>query len=831
MSDELRALRKLKQDIALFGQTCFPTAYKKETPKFHKEIYDTFLDKAEDRILIAAPRGTAKAQSLDSCVLTKNGWTKFIDIDVGDKIIGYDGNETTVTHLHPIMTMDLYEVKTRDGRTMLCNEDHLFSVYILQNTKNNKLTIRSLRELIEIYDKPKFDKRNNKCYRENKVGLPICSPISFCKKEFGIDPYTLGIWLGDGHSAPARFTTVDTEILEYIPYPTKKTSGKYLYQIYGGLHKTLRLNNLLNNKHVPSEYFFGSIKQRESLLQGLIDTDGTVCKKTGLVSFCNKNERLIDDVVELVRSLGGIATKKSQLTRFDKDSEYKKSFRVFIRLPKEITPARLERKRVLYKGYNNLKTSIVSIKKVDTAFGRCITVSSDDGLYITDDYMVTHNSTISSLIFPLHQVAFKPSHEDLFIVIISESRQQSVNFLSRIKYHLDHSKQFKAIFGDYGRDTAKRWREDDIVLRNGSRIVAAGTGQRIRGFIEGDTRPNLIIMDDFESELNAFTPEARVKNKKWLTEAVMPSLSDNGRMVIIGTVISEDCFLYWAKTSKTWKVLWYEICNKNMTKSLWPEKFPISRIKKIKESFESIGNINGFFQEYMNEAQAPENAPFKPEFIRRHYLSLEKDNAGQWYLTNGVEKDNELGKEAIRKPVDLYQGIDPASSLSSKADFFVIATIAMDIEGKVYLVDLYVDRLEPAKQPQRVMDLYMRYRPKRVRIETVAYQEALRSGVRALMKEKDIYIPGLERGLKPRTAKSERLLSLVPLLAKGDFFFGPNHFRAEKEFLSYPKGKHDDIIDGIWMAIQGAKPCKVKELYIDTKPKKRKLKKIDWHIV
>ena len=186
----------------------------------------------------------------------------------------------------------------------------------------------------------------------------------------------------------------------------------------------------------------------------------------------------------------------------------------------------------------------------------------------------TAKSTTTSLIFPLWRAAFKRSDEDLFIVIISESQAQSINFLSRLKYHLGNSERFKVLFGDLGPTTAKRWTNTDVVLANGTRIIAVGTGQRVRGFIEGDTRPNLIIVDDFESELNAFTAEARVKNRRWMTEAVIPSLSDDGKIVMIGTVISEDCFLYWVKESSAWQVLWYAITQDD-GKSIWPDRFPM----------------------------------------------------------------------------------------------------------------------------------------------------------------------------------------------------------------------------------------------------------------
>ena len=432
----------------------------------------------------------------------------------------------------------------------------------------------------------------------------------------------------------------------------------------------------------------------------------------------------------------------------------------------------------------------------------------------------TAKSTVTTLIYPLWKVAFKPSDEDLFIVIISESQAQSINFLSRIKYHLTHSDKFKEIFGDFGPTTAKRWTNNDIVLANGARIIAVGTGQRVRGFIEGDTRPNLIIVDDFESELNAFTMEARAKNRKWITEAVIPSLSDDGKIAMIGTVISEDCFLYWAKDSPAWKVLWFSIWDED-EKSIWPERFPKSRIMEIKREFESVGNLNGFYQEYMNIAQSPDNAPFKPEWMQLHHYDFERIN-GQNCLVR------EVGDERKVKPVEVYAGVDPASSLSATADFFVIATIAVDSDNNKYIVDLFRDRISPAEQPGKIIELYKKFRPKRMNIETTGYQEALRTAVRELMLEDNLYIPGLERGVKPRTRKSERLLSLVPIFAKKSFYWRPEDLVGQQECLSYPRGKHDDVMDAIWTALERHKPCRIGEFDETKEIDVNKKKVIDW---
>jgi predicted phage terminase large subunit-like protein len=371
-----------------------------------------------------------------------------------------------------------------------------------------------------------------------------------------------------------------------------------------------------------------------------------------------------------------------------------------------------------------------------------------------------------------------------------------------------------------GPNTASRWTHTDVVLANGTRIIAVGTGQRVRGFIEGDTRPNLIVVDDFESELNAFTPEARAKNRKWMTEAVIPSLSDDGKICMIGTVISEDCFLYWAKESETWRVLWYSIWD-DEEKSIWPERFPKSRILGIKKEFESVGNLNGFYQEYMNIAQSPDNAPFKPEWIQLHHYDYERVN-GQNCLVR------EVGDEKKIIPVDVYCGVDPASSLSARADFFVVATIGVDHDNNKYIIDIYRNRISPAEQPKILIDAYKKYRPRRMKVETVGYQEALRVAVRDLMREENLYIPGLESGVKPRNSKSERLMSLVPLFAKKQFYFRPQDIEPQQEFLSYPKGKHDDVMDAVWTALDGHKPCRRKEFDDSVEEKSLVKKAFDW---
>ena len=96
------------------------------------------------------------------------------------------------------------------------------------------------------------------------------------------------------------------------------------------------------------------------------------------------------------------------------------------------------------------------------------------------------------------------------------------------------------------------------------------------------------------------------------------------------------------------------------------------------------------------------------------------------------------------------------------------------------------------------------------------------------MNDQGLFIPGLEKGVKPRTRKSERLISLVPMFAKGEFFFRKEDTIAQEEFLSYPRGKNDDIMDAVWTALYNHKPCRRSSLQNLKGKIKKKIKKLDW---
>ena len=433
-------------------------------------------------------------------------------------------------------------------------------------------------------------------------------------------------------------------------------------------------------------------------------------------------------------------------------------------------------------------------------------------------------STIFSLILPLHTLLTKGEDAtNELILMISESGDQARRLLGRLKDELTENEKLRLYYGDWAEKSARKWTEQDVILKDGSRIVAAGTRQRVRGAIQRNTRVTLAIFDDIESELNANTSEERDRNSRWITNAVLPTLDTRrGRAVMIGTVIHNDCFLMNIKDKKSWHVFWYaaKFTDENgVEQLLWKDKITQEFLDDQYRLFEDVGNIGGYYQEFFNQPMSPEEAPFKPHYIQRiPFKYVRKDN------TNYIER--EINGKLVLTPVLIYGGVDLASTISRRADYTVSVSIAIDSMDNHYFLPYFRIKSDPATHPQMVIDEYKKYRHTRVQIESVAYQEACRSTVRKLMFEKGMYIPGLENKITHKLDKS-RNLSLVPIFAQKKFFFLPTQDEAISEFISFPLGSHDDIVDATYIALLNSKkPRDSKRL--NKKEKQKAYFRKDW---
>lgn len=375
--------------------------------------------------LIGGHAGTGKAQPNSTLIPTKNGKIKLGDIKPGDKILDRVGEETTVLAVYPQGLKDNYKITFSDGRISYCNNEHLWSCY----TSKGNLKTLTVQEMLETGLQSKSG--------EWKYKIPTNNAVEFPEKKYSVDPYVVGAFIGDGCCAESAltFSSSDEEIVkeiatlidakEYYKSSEKnynwnfylKDEKQYTFKNNLGEFKVLRfltkdlfkdipeLVGTTVKKRIPEKYKYGSINQRFSLLQGLMDTDGTIDNvEKGRTRFTSINLDLIKDVQEICWSLGFSAS----ITEDNRSEKYKTGicYTLSISCPKHIKPLlfRLKRKKDIAIGYSqNNKKSIhakgLTIKSIEKMSQQeemtCLLVDNKEHLYLTEQYIVTHNTFLA----------------------------------------------------------------------------------------------------------------------------------------------------------------------------------------------------------------------------------------------------------------------------------------------------------------------------------------------------------------------------------------------------------------------------------------------------
>ena len=369
--------------------------------------------------------GLGKAQPLSAKVLTPYGWTTMGQLKIGDEIVDPDGGTGVVEAIFPQGSKPIFKFEMMDGSFTECCEDHLWHVYTMADKmRETGGRVLSTKDLINLGLSKK-----NKGWRRSKFFLPVAQPSCFnSNNDLPIPPYLLGALIGDGglSKISISLTSADKEIIDRVKLELpdnlelKTTSGKYGFRISSG-RKVSNKNSILeslrnldlmghksNTKFIPINYLLSSIDDRKLLLQGLLDTDGE-CSKDGLVYYHTSSYKLAGDIAELVRSLGGLATISKPRKRFFVYKGVKKqgldSYYISIRT--SFNPFFLERKKSRWKP-PIMSNAIKSIKPLNTQPAQCIKVSSKRNLYITDNYIVTHN-TLMAIVASACKIAKNPN--------------------------------------------------------------------------------------------------------------------------------------------------------------------------------------------------------------------------------------------------------------------------------------------------------------------------------------------------------------------------------------------------------------------------------------
>lgn len=374
-------------------------------------------------LLLDAP-GLGKAFTLDTKIITPNGYKLIKDIHVGDLVFDEKGNVCNVTAEYNHSNLNMYDIKFSTGDTLTCCEDHLWQILYEKpvwdkNTKTYKRThFNECQNTKWLLENSRFKKLN--------VRIPFCEPLKFKENNHIIHPYILGCLIGDGCLlASISFTTSDKYIMDKVESllpPSIRCSynlndsGIFNCGLYKNdsnrenifIKELKRLNLHKHNtytKFIPKEYLYDSVENRLCLLQGLMDTDGTAGKKIktknpNCSQFSTSSEQLAEDFQFLIQSLGGYTTVRKYIPKYY-NSKYGKTiisknyhYNISIHMNNMQDLFSLPRKKNLVNPRKfKIRRRIVDIKYVGIKPGKCISVDSPSHLYLADKCIVTHNTS------------------------------------------------------------------------------------------------------------------------------------------------------------------------------------------------------------------------------------------------------------------------------------------------------------------------------------------------------------------------------------------------------------------------------------------------------
>jgi len=338
--------------------------------------------------------GTGKGHPVNTGILTPRGWTTVGELKVGDYVVGSNGKPTKVTGIFPRGVLPVNRVTMTDGSSVLVDDDHLWQTWTAKQEVNWRTGEKRVNPKGSVLSTRELRDRGLIGTSGYKFRIPLVDPVEFSPVTLSLDTYVLGVMLANGSltTNEALFSTNDLAVVEEIeargykvaertPTPTRRWK---VYDVWSHI-KDLGLKGVKSrDKFIPDEYMRGSVLDRRDLLAALLDCDGSVNEDGRHTRYHSTSDLLAHQVRELVQSLGGTAS----VVRSDRDG----LFTVNISVP--FNPFLTKRKRGRWDRTQHLQPTrkIKSIESAGEAEVICIQVEAEDRLYVTEDYIVTHNT-------------------------------------------------------------------------------------------------------------------------------------------------------------------------------------------------------------------------------------------------------------------------------------------------------------------------------------------------------------------------------------------------------------------------------------------------------
>jgi predicted phage terminase large subunit-like protein len=757
------------------GQKSFMEFVKMMWPNFiagrhHQIMADAFERVARGdlkRLIINMP--PRHRLCLDTPIPTVRGWKTVETVEVGDYVFAPDGCPVAVTGKSAVYEEDIFEVVTSDGQIIECDGEHLWTVRFGSSRPFETLSTLKILHKLETETWRKFG---------NLPMLPPQSAAQYPCASLPIDPYVLGVWLGDGSSSGASIGCSYRDMpqmrkqVEDCGYQTTHNPKYQQFNVLG-LHKQLRETGLLNNKHIPEVYMCAAVEQRMSLLQGLIDTDGDV-GKGGRVTFNQTNRALTEQVLCLIHSLGIKARITTRQTDY-RGVPCQRSYRImFTASGVARLPRKANRCRSMHRGRS------IDIRRTNRRGKvQCLEIKNEDGLFMAGrGWVVTHNtkSEFASYLLPAWYLGKFPAKK---IIQSSNTAELAVGFGRKVRNLVDgetYTKVFPNVALRHDSKAAGRW-----ATNRGGEYFAIGVGGTLTG-----KGADLLIIDDPHSEQEAKLAESDPSIfdsvYEWYTSGPRQRLQPGGSIVVVMT--------RWSKRDLTGRVMKDSVQRGGdeweliefpailpSDKPLWPEFWSYEELSALRAELP-----NSKWQAQYQQSPTSESAAI----VKREWWRMwHEDSPPPCTFTlmawdTAFEKSNRSDYSACTIWGVFYHPDDNGLE-----------------QANIILLNAIRNRVEFPELKKMVMRAYKDWEPDSTIIEKKASGAPLIYELRAMGISVQEFTP--VKG----NDKITRLNAVSDLFASGRVW-APNTNWAEEvmdEVASFPSGEHDDYVDTVSLAL------------------------------
>jgi predicted phage terminase large subunit-like protein len=729
------------------------------------DIFKAVTDPIYKWVWLSAPTRYGKLIADNTPVLTTKGWKEHGKLVVGDYVFNHKGKQVMVKGIAPKAIADI-KISFSNGEKIKINKDHK---WLVQHRKWKDWRVVDTKWLMEqrlVWGDGK------KVFR-----LPKIKPLEFKKQKLPIDPYTFGVWLGDGVTTSPSITIKpeDKVIIDNIPYKVSKkhrhkTTGVVRYDFYKtNFIKDLKKAGVLTRisggdykgigkKFIPEIYKKSSIKQKLELLAGLIDTDGYVHKqyrengdRDARVKIINSNKQLIDDCAEIIRSLGfRVNITKVKAHTSSSGINGKKDI-YYLGFDAELPiPTKLPRKKVHYK-IKNKYIFITKIEKVKSEQGNCIKINSDDGIYLVGKKLIPTHNTETLSIACLYLAVF----HNLKIPIVAGSEEKARKIMEYVVEHVsDHPDLYANLI--------------NADIKNIDRLKVTMSKQALRwssgGWIYVTSIDSRNISKEGEGvvgeggDVVVLEEAGLIKRKEQFSKVVRMPEEDGGwgKLVMSGNCIEN---------------------------SIFEDAYNNSLYFKVKVGLEQAIKEGRFTEPYLAEKKTQTTTK---DWKRYYEVKFPEANEFTYFKPSKYQ--------VLPRQLEYYGSLDPSLGETKKSSKSGIIIIGVDISGQLYEVDSIIEQLTPDEALRTIFNLP--YKFNRFVFEQVMFQKYFMQVADKISKEKGLYIPF--EGIKQSKSKLERIESLEPHINTGHILFkGDNQLWSDMQ--DYPETEFLDGLDALEM--------------------------------